>query len=71
MCFTTIQRAMYIFFTIFSPTLIHFSLFPNKKKSLILDFIKLVCTDDFSIETFASELSTNLVYKSIFFCHRL
>ncbi len=33
--------------------------------SLILDFKKL-CTHDFSRITFATELSTNLVYKSIF-----
>ncbi len=33
--------------------------------SLILDFIKL-CTHDFSGVTFATELSTYLVYKSIF-----
>ncbi len=32
---------------------------------LILDFIKL-CTHDFSRVTFATELSTNLVYNSIF-----
>ncbi len=33
--------------------------------SLTLDFIK-VCTHDFSRVNFASELSTYLVYKSIF-----
>ncbi len=33
---------------------------------LILDFIKLLCTHDFSRVTFATELSTNLVYISIF-----
>ncbi len=33
--------------------------------SLILDFIKL-CAHDFSRVTFATELSTYLVYKSIF-----
>ncbi len=50
------------FYTRFSPTVIHFySLF-----SLILDFIKLLCTRDFSRVTFATELSTELVYKSIF-----
>ncbi len=38
---------------------------PIKKKSLIVDFIKL-CTPDFSKVTFATELSTNLVHKSIF-----
>ncbi len=32
----------------------------------ILDFIKLLCTHDFSRVTFATELSTNLVHKSIF-----
>ncbi len=57
----TIQRAIYIFFTRFSPTLIHFSLFPNIFFQLILDFIKL-CTHDFSRVPFATELST----KSIF-----
>ncbi len=56
-------KEQYIFFlTRFSPTLIHFSLFPNKTKSLILDFIKL-CTHNLSRLTFASELSTNLIYK--------
>ncbi len=51
----------------FSPTLIHFYLFPTKCFffPLILDFIKL-CTHDFSRVTFATELSTNLVYNSIF-----
>ncbi len=34
---------------------------------LILDFIKLLCTHDFSRVTFATELSINLVYKIIFF----
>ncbi len=59
MYFTTIQRAIYLlFFTRFSPTLIHFSLFPNIFIALILDFIKL-CTHDFYRVTFASELSTN------------
>ncbi len=53
------------FFTRFSPTLIHFSQFPNIFFALILDFVKL-CTHDFSRVTFATELSTNLVYKSIF-----
>ncbi len=53
-------------FTRFSPTLIHFSLFPNFFSPLILDFIQLLCTHDFSRVTFAKELSTNLVYKSIF-----
>ncbi len=33
---------------------------------LILDFIKLLRTHDFSRVTFGTELSTNLVYKSIF-----
>ncbi len=35
--------------------------------SQMFDFIKLLCTHDFSRVTFATELSTNLVYKSIFF----
>ncbi len=56
-------KEQYIIFTRFSPTLIHFSLFHNKCFfSLILDLIKL-CTHDFSRVTFATELSTNLVYK--------
>ncbi len=55
------------FITKFSPTLIHFSLFPNMFFfPQILDFIKLLCTHDFSRVTFATELSTNLVHKSIF-----
>ncbi len=71
MYFTTIQRVIYIyiyfFFTRFSLTLIHLSLFTNIFFSpQILDFIKL-CTHDFSRVTFAIELSTNLVYKSNFF----
>ncbi len=41
-------------------------MFPNNCFSLILDFIKLLCIHDFSRVTFATELSTNLVYKSIF-----
>ncbi len=63
MYFTTIQRAIYIF-TRFSPSLIHFSLFPNKKKSTNFRFYKIIM--HFSRVTFATELSTNLVYKSIF-----
>ncbi len=65
MYFTTIQRAIYNYFTRCSPTRIHFSLFPNNF-SLILDFIKLLYTHNLSWVTFATELSTNLVYKSIF-----
>ncbi len=65
MYFTTMHRSMYIilhlvlhlFTFICSPINICFS--------LILDFIKL-CTHDFSRVNFAAELSTNLVYKSIF-----
>ncbi len=34
--------------------------------SQILDLMKLLCTHDFSRVIFATELSTNLVYKSIF-----
>ncbi len=66
MYFTTIQRAIYKKITRFSPTLIHFSLFPNNLFSQIFDFIKLLCTRDFSRVAFATELPTNLVYKSIF-----
>ncbi len=65
MYFTTIQREIYIFVTRFSYTLMFFSLFPNNFFPLILDFIKL-CTHDFSRVSFATELSINLVYKSIF-----
>ncbi len=55
----------YIIFTRFSPTLIHFSFFPNNFLfPLILDFIKL-CTHDFSRVNLATGLSSNLVYKII------
>ncbi len=64
MYFTTLQRAIY--FTRFSPTLIHFSLFRNNVFSQILDFVNLLRTLDFSRVNFATELSTNLVYISIF-----
>ncbi len=47
------------FYTRFSPTVIYLY-------SQILDFIQLLCTRDFSKVTFATELSTKLVYKSIF-----
>ncbi len=56
----------FTFYFRFSPTLIHFSLLPNNFFLLILDIIKLLCTHAFSRVTFATELSTNLVYKSIF-----
>ncbi len=59
MYFITIQRAD------LPDLVLHFSLFPNNF-SLIWDFIKLLCTHDFSRVTFATELSTKLVYKSIF-----
>ncbi len=69
MYFTTIQRAIHIILHFnfrFSPTLIHFYLFPNKCFLFHeLDFIKL-CTRDFSRVNFATELSPYLVYKSIF-----
>ncbi len=49
MYFTTTQRTIYIiFFTRFSLTLIHFSLLPNHFFRIILDFIKWLCTHDFS-----------------------
>ncbi len=49
----------------FSPTLIHFYLFPNKCFIFHeLDFIKLC--NNFSRVNFATELSPYLVYKSIF-----
>ncbi len=61
------NRKINIIYTRFSLTLIHFSLLPNKKLiRLILDFIKWLCSQDFSRVTFATVLSTNLVYKSIF-----
>ncbi len=66
MYFTTIQRSIYNL-----PDLVlHLFTFLCSliiiKKSLILDFIQLLCTRDFSRVTFATELSTYLVYKSIF-----
>ncbi len=64
MYFTTIQRAMYIILHLVL-YLFTFICSPIKTIALILDFIKL-CTHDFSRVTFATELSTNLVYKSIF-----
>ncbi len=39
-------------------------LFVNK--NLSLGFIKLLCTHDFSRVSFAAELSTSLVYNSVF-----
>ncbi len=67
MYFTTTQRAIYNFFL---PDLVlHLLTFlcsPIKKKSKSFELIKLLCTHDFSRVTFATELSTNLVYKSIF-----
>ncbi len=69
MYFTTIQRAIYNFFLPDLVLLVFYPftyLFPKKQFSLIFDFIKLLCTHDFSRVTFATELSTKLVYKSIF-----
>ncbi len=69
-CILQQYKEQHIIFTRFSPTLINFSFFPNKSFffSLILGFVKLLSmsTHDFSRVNFASELSTNLVYKSIF-----
>ncbi len=66
-CILQQYKEQYIFFfTRFSPILIHFSLFPNNLFSLILNFIKLLCTHSFSRVTFSTELSTNLVYESNF-----
>ncbi len=56
---------VYNFHFRFSPTLIHFYLFPNKKKITHFRFDKIVHSW-FSRATFATELSTYLVYKSIF-----
>ncbi len=36
------------------------------KKNLSLGFIKLFCTHDFSGVSFAAELSTTIVYNSVF-----
>ncbi len=66
MYFTTIQRAIYNYLPDLVLHSFTFLCSPIKKKSLILDFIKLMCTHDFSRVNFASELPTNLVYKSIF-----
>ncbi len=66
MYFTTIQRAIYhflpdlvlhLFTFLCSPIIIFFT---------NLNFIKWLCTHDFSRVTFATELSTNLVYKYFF-----
>ncbi len=63
MYFTTIQRAIYFFLPDFVLHLFTLRCSPiNVFFSLILDFIKL-CTHDFSRVTFATELSTYLVYK--------
>ncbi len=67
MYFTTIQRSIYIYF--FPDLVLHLFTFLCSSKIvvlLILDFIQLLCTRDFSRVTFATDLPTNLVYKSIF-----
>ncbi len=61
MYFTTIQRAMHNFLPDLVRHIITFLCSP-----IILDFINLSCTHDFSRVIFATELSTNLIYKSIF-----
>ncbi len=66
MYFTTIQRAIYHFLPDLFLHLFTFLCPPIFFHPLILDFIKLLCTHDFYSLTFATELSTNLVYKSIF-----
>ncbi len=66
MYFTTIQRAKYHFLPDLVLHLLTFLCSPIISFSQILDLIKLLCTHDFSRVTFATELSTNLVYKSIF-----
>ncbi len=65
MYFITIQRAIYHFLPDLVLHLITFLCSPINSFSQILDFIKL-CTHDFSRVNFATELSINLVYKSIF-----
>ncbi len=50
------------FYQIYSYT--YSLLFVNK--NLSLGFIKLLCTHDFSRVPFAAELSTKLVYNSVF-----
>ncbi len=66
MYFTTIQRAIYHFLPDIVLHLLTFLCSPIISFSLIIDFIKLLCTHDFSRVTFSTELSINLVYKSIF-----
>ncbi len=69
MNFTTIQKAMcnilpdlvqHLLTFICLP--LNYGLFFTKS----LEFIKLLCTHDFSRVTFATELSTNLVYNGTF-----
>ncbi len=64
MYFTTIQRAIYHFLPNLVLQLFTFLCSPIIFFPLILDFIKWLCALDFSWVTFATELSTNLVYKS-------
>ncbi len=66
MYFTTIQRAIYYFLPDLVLHLFTFLCSPITFVPLILDFITFMCTRDFSRVTFATELSTNRVYKSIF-----
>ncbi len=60
------KRNIYIFVPDSVLHLLHFLCSPIIFFSLILDFIKLLCSHDFSRVTFATELSTNIVYKSSF-----
>ncbi len=66
MYFTTIQRAINIFLPDLVLHLFTFLCSPIIFVSQILDLMKLLCTHDFSRVIIATELSTNLVYKSIF-----
>ncbi len=66
MYFTTIQRAIYHFLPDLVLHLFTFLCSPKIFVSQILDLMILLCTHDFFRVIFATELSTNLVYKSIF-----
>ncbi len=66
MYFTTIQRAIYILLLDLVLHLFTFLCSPINFLPHILDFMKLLCTHDFSSVNFATELPTNVVYKDIF-----
>ncbi len=70
-CILQQYKEQYIIF--FPDLVLHVFTFlcsPINLFSQIFDLIKLLCTHDLSRVTFATELSTKLVYK-ISFCHRL